>query len=202
MAATGQGPRRGQGCRAEPHTMHRMTLEPSHQRCTQQPCDGDHTYLRPHRGPWHALGQGWASVPTASCLQELLWQGQAKLKGSRTETPLGSSCTASSQQQGPSLIILPTGGPCRRQTQALSRVCCLVLPHILLEDSRSGWHSPWGHFPAQGQLHLLESQARQGKSLSCTSLGHGTTYMPFPAPASTAMATDGGAFVGQALRAQ
>lgn len=81
--------------------------------------------------------------------------------------------------------MLPTGGPRHKQTQAPSRVCCLVLPHILLEDSRSGWHSLWGHFPAQGQVHLLESQARQDKCLGCTSLGHGTIYVPFPAPAST-----------------
>lgn len=81
-------------------------------------------------------------MPTASRLQELLWQGQAKLKDSRTEAPLGSSCVASSQQQGPSPNTLLTGGPHHRQSQVLSGACYLVLPHILLEDSRSGWHSP------------------------------------------------------------
>lgn len=114
---------------------HGMTLEPLHPPCTQQPCKW-RLYVPPTMPKAVACtGTGLSSVITAFCLQELLWQGQAKRKSSKAETPLGSCCAASRQQQGPSSNTLEMGGLCHRETQAPSRVCCLVLPHTLLENS-------------------------------------------------------------------
>lgn len=64
--------------------------------------------------------------------------------------------------------------------------CCLALLHILVEDCKSGWHSTWGRFPAQGQLICWK--AKPDTLLDSPQAAHpwnmALIYLFFPAPAS------------------
>lgn len=85
-------------------------------------------------------------------LQELLQQGQGKLKHSRTGTPMGLSCAASSQEPSPSPDMLAIDGPCHGMLLGSATY------------SRGGLRvrmaQYMGTFSSTRPADLLESQAR------------------------------------------